>query len=191
MSSTKQQTSIDAINGLNKRRKATSVSTFDFSTLYIKLPHNKLLMVLNSLIDFCFDGGECKYITVNNYGARWVNNIKDNVICLNKQQIKDAVAYLLLNCYFTIGPKIFCQIIGIPMESDPAPFFANLFLYFYESKWMNELKKNDLIKARKLCNIFRFIDDLNSINDDGEFGSNYSNIYTEQLQLGKENTDKT
>ena len=28
---------------------------------------------------------------------------------------------------------------------------------------MNELKKNDLIKAQKLCNIFRFIDDLNSI----------------------------
>ena len=42
-------------------------------------------MVLNSLIDFCFDGGESKYITVNNYGARWVKNIKDNVICLNKQ----------------------------------------------------------------------------------------------------------
>ena len=46
---------IDAMNGLNKRRKAASVSTFDFSTLYTKLPHNKLLMVLNSLIDFCFD----------------------------------------------------------------------------------------------------------------------------------------
>ena len=61
---------IDAMNGLNKRRKATSVSTFDFSTLYTKFPHNKLLMILNSLIDFCFDGGECKYITVNNYGAR-------------------------------------------------------------------------------------------------------------------------
>ena len=85
---------IDAMNVLNKLRKATSVSTFDFSTLYTKLPHSKLLMVLNSLIDFRFDGAECKYITVNNYGARWVNNIKDNVICLNKQQIKDAVAYL-------------------------------------------------------------------------------------------------
>ena len=58
-------------------------------------------MVFNNLIDFCFDGGESKYITVNNYGARWVKNIKDNVICLNKQQIKDAVAYLLLSCYFT------------------------------------------------------------------------------------------
>ena len=100
---------IDAMNGLNKWRKATSVSIFDFSTLYTKLPHNKILMVLNSLIDFCFDGVESKYITFNNYGARRVNNIKD------------AVAYLLLNCYFT-SPKIFCHIIGIPIGSDPAPF---------------------------------------------------------------------
>ena len=37
---------------------------------------------------------------------------------------------------------------------------------------------------------FWFIDDLNSINDGGEFRSNYSDIYTEELQLGKENTDK-
>ena len=51
---------------------------------------------------------------------------------------------------------------------------------------MNELKKNDLIKARKLCNIFRFIDDLNSVNDGGEFESNHS----KKLQKGKENTDK-
>ena len=55
---------------------------------------------------------------------------------------------------------------------------------------MNELKKNDLIKARKLCNIFRFIGDLNSVNDGGQFESNYSNIYAEESQLGKENTDK-
>ena len=55
---------------------------------------------------------------------------------------------------------------------------------------MNERKKNDLIKARTLCNIFRFIDDLNSIIDGGEFESNYCNIYPEELQLGKENTDK-
>ena len=181
---------IDAMNGLSKRRKTTSVSTFDFSTLYTKLPHNKLLMVLHSLIDFSFHRGESIYITDNNYGASWVKNIKDNVICLNKQQIKDEVAYLLLNCYFTVGPKIFCQIIGIPMGSDLAPFFAKLFLYFYESKWMNERKKNNLIKARKLCNIFMFIDDLNSINYGGVFESNYSNIYPEELQLGKENADK-
>ena len=55
---------------------------------------------------------------------------------------------------------------------------------------MNELKKNDLIKERKLGIISRFINDLNSINDGGKFESSYSNIYLEELQLGKENTDK-
>ena len=46
--------------------------------------------------------------------------------------MKDAVSYLLFNCDFTVGPNIFSQIIGIPMGSDPAPFYANLFLYFYK-----------------------------------------------------------
>ena len=58
------------MNKVNKRRKATSISTFEFSTLYAKLPQNKFLTVLNSLIDFCLDEGESKYITVNIYGAR-------------------------------------------------------------------------------------------------------------------------
>ena len=107
-------------------------------------------MILNSLIDSRFEGGERKYIIVNNYGARWVKNIKDNAICLNKQQIKDAVAYLLFNCCFTAGTKIFCQNIGIPMGSDPAPFFANLLLYFYKSKLMNKLKKYDLPRRYRM-----------------------------------------
>ena len=34
------KTIIDVMNELNKRRKATSVSTFDFSTFYTKFPHN-------------------------------------------------------------------------------------------------------------------------------------------------------
>ena len=55
---------------------------------------------------------------------------------------------------------------------------------------MNELKDNDLIKGRKLCNIFRFLGDLDSINNGGKFESKYSNTYPKELQLGKENTDK-
>ena len=41
---------------------------------------------------------------------------------------------------------------------------------------MNELKKNELIKARKLGNVFRFINYLKSLNDDGKFESSYCNI---------------
>ena len=120
---------------------------------------------------------------VSSWGARWVKDIKDNHIPFNKQLIKDAVADLLFNCCFTAGPNIFCQIICIPVGSDSAPFFSNIFLYFYQSKWMNEIKKNDLMKAWKSCNTFRFIDEVNSINNSGEFETNCSNTYLKELML--------
>ena len=43
---------------------------------------------------------------------------------------KGCSSYLLLNSYLTVGPKIFYQIIGIPMGSDPAPFLPT---YSYTS----------------------------------------------------------
>ena len=96
------------------------------------MSHKKLLMVLNRLINFYFDGGESKYIKVKSYGARWLKNINGNVICLIKHRIKDGVAYLLCNCYFFVVLKIFCQIIDVPMGSDPA-HFSNLFLHFHKN----------------------------------------------------------
>ena len=41
---------------------------------------------------------------------------------------------------------------------------------------MDEIKKNNLIKARNLYTIFRFIDNLNSINDGGKLVTNYCDI---------------
>ena len=79
----------------------------------------------------------------------------------------------------------------LPMVSDPVVLFANWFLYFYESNSMNELKKNDLIKARKLYIIFRFIDDSISIIGGGKFQSIYCRIYLEELEIGKKITINT
>ena len=182
---------IDAMKKLNARNKAKSISTFDFSTLYTKLPHNKLLHVLNKLIDFCYNGGPHKFVTITKYGARWTKDKSEHNISFDIKMMKDAVAYLLSNCFFTIGSKIFRQVIGIPMGSDPAPFFANLFLYYFEHNWMNQIKKNDLIRARKMCYLFRFIDDLSAINDGGDFENNFKDIYPEELQLGKENQNSS
>ena len=182
---------IDALKKLNFRNRAKSITTFDFSTLYTKLPHDKLLEVLCKLIDFCFNGGGLKYVTISKFGARWSKDPTDSNLCFDKQKMKDAVKFLLSNCFFTVGSKIFRQIIGIPMGSDPAPFFANLFLYFYEDKWMDSLKKSALIRARKLCYLFRFIDDLSVINDGGEFENNFKNIYPPELELNKENLNSS
>ena len=58
------------------------------------MAHNKLLMVVNDLIDLFLDGRKNKYTTNSSYWGRWVKNIKGNVICLKKQEIKDSVGYL-------------------------------------------------------------------------------------------------
>ena len=84
------------------------------------------------------------------------------------------------NCYFTCGGQLFRQKIGIPMGSDPAPFMANLFLYHFESKWLKELKKKNLNQARKFSNTFRFIDDLNAMNDGGLFEKSFFMRYIHQ-----------
>ena len=34
------------LDKINKRKKAKSISTFDFSTLYTKIPHDKLIETL-------------------------------------------------------------------------------------------------------------------------------------------------
>ena len=73
------------------------------------------------------------------------------------------------------------------MGSDPAPFFANLFLYHYEDKWLQNMKNENFQTARKFGNVFRYIDDLLAINDGGEFESNYLDIYPAELELKKEN----
>ena len=90
------------------------------------------------------------------------------------------------SCFFTLGNRLFKQVIGIPMGSDPAPFMANLFLYYYENRWLKNLKKKDLISARKFSNTFRFIDDLCAINDGGLFEKHHHEIYPPELELKKE-----
>ena len=72
------------------------------------------------------------------------------------------------------------------MGSDPAPFMANLFLYHYESTWLKNTRKNDLSTARKFSNTFRFIDDLNAMNDSGKFEEHFKEIYPPELELKKE-----
>ena len=38
-----------------------------------------------------------------------------------------------------------------------------------------------------MCDVFRFVDDLNTINDAGIFESNFIDIYPKELELHREN----
>ena len=66
-----------------------------------------------------------------------------------QRSLIEAVSFLIKNCYFTIGNIVFKQDIGIPMGIDPAPFWANLFLYFFESKHVQTLVSKKSERAYK------------------------------------------
>ena len=184
---------LKAIEKLNKRGGARTISTFDFSTLYTKIPHDKLKHVLGEIIKFTYKGCKGRSVFANERIAFWENNKyknqnkNGNFSSFTQNAITKAIDYLLDNSYFKVGEKIFRQVIGIPMGTDPAPFMANLFLYHYEQKFVQNLAKLDVRDARRLTHIFRFIDDLCVINDNGLFERSYLEIYPEEMELKKEN----
>ena len=61
------------------------------------------------------------------------------------------------------------QVIGIPVGSDLAPFFTNLFLAHKEADWVKAQCKVGTISIQKINNSFRFIDDFLSLNNDSTF----------------------
>ena len=180
-----------AVNKSHARRSAKCVTSFDFSTLYTKIPHDKLIEVLNKITDFVFKGGTRNKISIHSSGiASWVHKGGEQSSCVyTKESIVKAVDFLIRNCYFKLGDKLFRQDIGIPMGSDPAPAFANLFLFHYESSWLDTVKKSNNILARKFGQVFRYIDDLLALNDGHSFERHFHEIYPPELTLNKENDD--
>ena len=75
-------------------------------------------------------------MSLSNSGARWVTQKNKHSVIIDKIMVKNALKYLMNKCYFTIGDQVFCLKIGIPMRLDPAPFMANIFLFYFEYKWM-------------------------------------------------------
>ena len=152
--------------------------------MYTKIPHDKLYDRLGEVIELCFDGGDKSYLAMSQKNkAFWVTKKGNRKICLSKNTLKKAVKYLLDNCFFTVGNIIMKQEIGVPMGIDPAPFWANLFLYTYEKDYMRKLISEDKPKARLLSDTGRFLDDLLTINDNGLFGEVYRSIYPSELEL--------
>ena len=180
---------IDRIEKINLRKRAKSMMTFDFTTLYTKIPHHLLLEALNEIIDFSFNGGTARAVYVSKYGASWRHSADSRAY--NVSAIKRAVKYAIENAYFQVGDNVFRQTIGIPIGSDPAPFFANLFLYVYESRFISNLLKVDRKRAFKFRHVFRFIDDLSALNDEGEFSKSFHEIYPKEMELKQENKTET
>ena len=179
---------IEKLLKVNERKKAKDISTYDFSTLYTKLPHDDLIDNLDKVVDFAFQGGKGKkdgnrkYLTVCGRSTFWSKR-KKGKNSFTKQQIKILTRHLIKETYFKVGNLLFHQIIGIPMGIDPAPFWANLHLYSYECDFITSLISSDKARAMKYRFATRFIDDECNLNDGGEFGRSFHQIYPKELEL--------
>ena len=109
---------------MNNRNEDKSSFTFDLSAFYTKVTYEKILTVLDKLTDFSFNVGRYNFIHISKFAAHLSKQPSDHKTCFNKQKILSTY----FNYFFIVDLKIFCQIIGVHMGSDPTPFFANLFL---------------------------------------------------------------
>ena len=177
---------VEKLNSINNKRRAKTISTFDFSTLYTKLPHQDLVEVLSKNVEFAFNGRKDKssgnYLTVKGNKVFWTKK-KHGSNSYTKSKIIQMTSHLIEECYFTVGNLLILQSIGIPMGIDPAPFWANLYLHHYEYKFVSTLIKEDKNRAFKFRHCSRFIDDECNINDSNEFLNYFRQIYPKKLEV--------
>ena len=103
---------------------------------------------------------------------------------IREDSLLEMIEYLIDNIYIKVGSKVFRQQVGIPMGTDCAPLLANLFLFYYEYKYMKNLIKDNLQVAMKFNGTMRYIDDLLTLNN-SSFASKIPDIYPPELDLKK------
>ncbi|XP_071042668.1 uncharacterized protein, partial [Parasteatoda tepidariorum] len=123
-----------------KSNDISSINTFDFENLYTSIPHEKIIEICEGIYDkYLFDEKIDRF--------NWLDLCKFN---------------LFENVLFN-GLDFYKQIIGIPQGNSFSGAFANIFLHFFEAKFLEH----------KVLNAFRYIDDLILFNCD-----NYNFIYS-------------
>ena len=95
----------------------------------------------------------------------------------------DSITFLILKFYFTIRNLVFERENGILMGIDPALSWDNIFPYFFEFKFVQQLISKRSPGAYMFHDASMFVDYLRKINDDGEFCPSYKYIYHKQLEL--------
>ena len=104
----------------------------------------------------------------------------------SRQNVCDALSFLLDNIYIRFGTKLYRKIVGIPMGTNCALFVADLFLFCFERDFMKNLSSDNQADVIKAFNDHksRYLDDLLNI-DNPYFEVIVIQIYPPELQLNK------
>ena len=150
---------------------ATSVQTFDFSTLYTSIPNDLLKSRISNLVHNAFrkkDGSvrytHIKVTRAQGYFTHDIDGSGDNMYTADN--ICKMIEFLIDNIFSQFGGRLFHQVTGIQMGTNCAPLLADLFLYSYENEFLDNMIKSGhrrLTRSFNLC--YRYIDDLIVFNN--------------------------
>ena len=172
---------------------ASSLSTYDFSTLYTTLPHNLIKEKLTEFIEQTFNREGSLYLACNDKNAFFTSEQPKRNKLWSCQKMCNALHYLLDNIFIRFGSKLYRQIVGILMDTNCAPLVADLLLFCYERDFMLSLSDNnqtDIIEAFNSTS--RYLDDHDLLNiDNPYFEQTVGQIYPTELQLNKANSSDT
>jgi hypothetical protein len=91
--------------------------------------------------------------------------------------------FLIDSIFVSFGGTLFQQVVGIPMGTNCAPLLADLFLYSYESEFIQMLVKDGKMHEARTFNFtHRYIDNVLSINK-FRFADFLLLIYTLELKV--------
>ena len=185
--STSLLSSLDQLN----LRTATSVQTFDFSTLYTSIPHDLLKSKISNLVHSAYrkKDGSVRYthIRVTRAQGYFTHDINGGGDMYTADNICKMIEFLIDNILMQFGGRLFRQVIGIPMGTNCAPLLADLFLYLHENEFLDNMTRSGHRRLARSFNLsYRYIDDLIVFNNK-KFLDYLKEIYPSQLTVEKAN----
>ena len=167
--------------------------TYDFTSLYTKIPHRKLKSNLKKFIEKVFMTKGKRYINVSKNRAYFAKKFSNKVISFDCNNLINHVNFIIDHSYIKFDDKCFRQKIGIPMGNNCAPHVANIFLHVYEYEFIDDIVLvGNMDSASKLKIMFRYQDDLivfedKDVNGNHVFLDNIHNIYPREMELKSTN----
>ena len=152
---------------------------FSLELLHLYTTHSRGDMEVTDITHIKITSGKGCFIDTINPGG-------DNLYTAD--QICRMVEFLIDNIFVKFGGCLFRQVIGIPMGTNCAPLLADLFLYPYESEFLDNMIRGGHRKLARSFNLcYQYIDDLIVFNNK-KFGDYVKEIYPSQLTVEKANT---
>ena len=131
--------------------------------IYTTLQHDKWKTRLKETIHTAFshrnDGSKCVVLGYNS--TYFSNKIQKDRTCYFEEQVISMLEFLIDNIFVSFGRVLFQQVVDIPMDTNCAPLLADLFVYSYESEFLQNLVKDKKIHEARAFNFtHRYIDDV-------------------------------